>query len=227
MLGNHPLKSFAKAPGGSRCRGTLHGQYPPSLPSLIPVCPGLDTQRVRTHRTRTGSNSWCQQEETQELLGAFALAQSESHQGNTSDSFQGPRGAASTAHTKEQHLPVSILPCWETASAASGLLFFPSLAPSPAASETHKHGRATSHIHQPQVVIPRNGMSCGLVASTHSDTSRAGGMESRRWRVANTSPSPFVFWIQSFPVGPLLFPPHSPGRDTVVQLGSTAGMAPA
>lgn len=38
------------------CRGTLHGQCPPALPSPIPVSPGLDTQRVRTHRTKTSED---------------------------------------------------------------------------------------------------------------------------------------------------------------------------
>lgn len=151
---------------------------------------------------------------TQELLGGvFAPAHSKSQQEKTSSSLQAPRGAASIAHTKEQHLPVPILLCWKTASAPSGLLFLPSLASSTAASETHQHSRAASHTHQPQAVIPRNGMSCGKHPLEHTQGREDG--EQRMESDQHISVSFRFLDPKSFLVGPLLFPSPPTSRDTM------------
>lgn len=149
------LQKHQEGPGWSLERDTA-GQCPPRLPALTPVCPGLDTQQGRTHRTKTSEDQThgMNGQKLKSSWGVFAPAQSESHRGKTSGSLRAPPGAASIPRTTEQHLPVSILPCWGTASAPPGSASSP--------PETHQHRRASPRTHRPQAATPRDGMSCGI-----------------------------------------------------------------
>lgn len=157
MQGNHRLKSFAKAPGGVRvgpCRGTSRAQCL-SRPTS-PLCPGLDTQRVATLRTKK-SEDQTQGANGQKLKSSSQGLRSSSERVPTKGTTcQQPSGllrrAASTPRTIKKATPllqISILPCWETASAPSVHLL-PSLASSPAALEMPRQRRgAASCAHRP------------------------------------------------------------------------------
>lgn len=176
MLGNHPLKSFAKAPGGSRldpAEGQCMASAPHPCLSRAGYMKGWNSQNYnriklmvptgRNSRAPGGSLLWLRASPNEGKPPAASRLLEEQLQFHThrSNISQCPR----------------ILPCWETASAPSGLLFLPSLASSPASSETHQHRRAASCRQQPQAVTLRTGRAAG---STHWDTPRAGRKDGER-----------------------------------------------
>lgn len=162
------------------CRGTSHGQCPPALPSLTPVRPGLDTQKVRTHRTKSGSNSWCQQEEIQELLGDLC---SGSEWVPPRESLQHPPGSSRSSFNSTHKTATSprIHPSLLGISLDS---FWPPLPPLPALLSScfrDPPARQGCILHTPSLpipVIPGNRISCG----SHPWLLRHARGREERWR---------------------------------------------
>jgi len=190
--GNHRLRSFAKVAGGVRvgpCRGTSRAQCPPS-PATIPrprsVQGWIHEGSQLTELKKAKIKLMVRQAETQELLSG-SLLQHVPTKGKTCQQPAGLLGsAASTPRTIEKAtslLQISILPCWETASAPS-LLLLPSLASTPAAVEMPRQRRgADSCALRPHDRDPkrwRDGTSRGIrPAAARTCSGREEKMESR------------------------------------------------
>lgn len=134
------------------CPGSSRSHHHPTSP----LCPGLDTQRVATHRTKKSEDQTHGVNGQKLKSSSQGLCSGSEHVPTKGKTCWQPSGllgrAASTPHTIKNAtslLQISILPCWATASAPCVLLL-PSLASSPAALEIPgQHCGAASCAHQP------------------------------------------------------------------------------